>query len=243
MVFTERYFSLTLKQNKYPVLFLSQGKTEKHMEYVDIRTRTSEMAVLFAAGIGLTGVNLHSEDLLRDPAPIALAKQFGLITFVWGDELSDKGIASRFKNEFRCDGVIFDGIGENENRKNVFLLERAKKQELFGPPQTTGRKSPSPLQSPCHRQSSVSTVEVNNASLIDRLPILTTTLEHLDLPVTSSITVNSKMQVPLLFSSAHSSTSSGISSESGMVTTTSAIKRQHYSLNQENYAVPITHDV
>lgn len=99
---------MTLKQNKYPVLFLSQGKTEKHMDYVDKRTQTSEMAVKFAAGTGLTGVNLHSEDILRDTTPIGLAKHFGLITFVWGDDLIDKEVANHFKNELRCDGIIFD---------------------------------------------------------------------------------------------------------------------------------------
>jgi glycerophosphocholine phosphodiesterase GPCPD1 len=90
------------------VLFLNQGKTEKHIAFSDPRAQTSEMAVRFAAGTGLAGVNLHSEDLLINHEPIALAKHYGLITFVWGDELVDKSIASKFKNKFGVDGLIFD---------------------------------------------------------------------------------------------------------------------------------------
>ncbi|KAI6183696.1 hypothetical protein M3Y97_00516800 [Aphelenchoides bicaudatus] len=201
---------LTLKQNKYPVLFLSQGKTEKYMDFVDKRTQTSSMAVKFAAGTGLTGINLHSEDLLRDSEPIVMAKHFNLITFVWGDELVDKEVAQRFKNELRCDGIIFDSPA-----KMFSLVERQKKQDLFG---GSTKKPPSPLQSPRHKQSFASNDEVNKAVMAERLPITTAAIEHLDLPVTNSITVNSKMQAPLLFSSAHSSTSSGISTDSNTTT-------------------------
>lgn len=222
---------LTLKQNKYPVLFLNQGRTDKHMDYVDPRTQTSEMAVRFAAGTGLAGVNLHSEDLIKNHDSISLAKHYGLITFVWGDELTDKSVATRFKNEFGVDGLIFDRIGESETRNNVFLLERAKKQALFG-----SKKPPSPIQSPKHKQSFASNVEVNMAALAEHVPVTTTAaIEHLDLGVTNgSITVNSKIQAPTLFSSAHSSTSSGISDTSSITTAAAppTLRRQHYSFSQ-----------
>jgi hypothetical protein len=126
--------------------------------------------------------------------------------------------------------IVFFRIGESENRKNVFLVEREKKQALFG----TSKKPPSPMQSPRHKQSFSSNVEVNNAALLERLPISTAALDHLDLPVTTaSITANSKMQAPILFSSAHSSTSSGISTDSN-ITTTPTIRRQHYSFTHHN---------
>jgi hypothetical protein len=135
--------------------------------------------------------------------------------------------------------LIIYRIGECETRKNVFLLERAKKQALFGT-----KKPPSPIQSPRHKQSFASNVEVHTAALAERLPITTAALEHLDLPVTNaSITVNSKMQMPALFSSAHSSTSSGISTDS-MVSTTPTIRRQHYSFSQGyQQALSASHDV
>lgn len=99
---------LALKQNKYPVLFLNQGDSVRHQPYVDPRTQTSTMAVQFVAGAGLVGVNLNSEDLLKDPEPVSLAKQFGLITFVWGDELADKNVVHHFKKTLGVDGVIYD---------------------------------------------------------------------------------------------------------------------------------------
>jgi glycerophosphocholine phosphodiesterase GPCPD1 len=99
---------LTLKQNKYPVLFLCQGQTETHADYVDSRTKSSDMAVRFAAGTGLAGVNLHSEDILRNAEPVTLAKHFGLITFMWGDELIEKSVVDYFKKTLHVDGVIYD---------------------------------------------------------------------------------------------------------------------------------------
>lgn len=99
---------LALKQNKYPVLFLNQGASVKHPPYSDPRTQTSELAVRFVAGTGLVGVNFNSEDLLRDPEPVNLAKQFGLISFVWGDELADKDVVDYFKKTLGVDGVIYD---------------------------------------------------------------------------------------------------------------------------------------
>jgi glycerophosphocholine phosphodiesterase GPCPD1 len=90
------------------VLFLSQGDTKKYVHYVDPRTRTSEIAIRFAAGTGLVGVNLHSEDILRNSSPIALAKRFNLITFVWGDELAERLNVDHFKNTLGVDGIIYD---------------------------------------------------------------------------------------------------------------------------------------
>jgi hypothetical protein len=117
-------------------------------------------------------------------------------------------------------------IGEGEKRSNVFLLEREMKQKLFGT-----KKPPSPVH---QKQSFSSNMEVNNPPVIERLPVSTAALEHLDLPVTSASTVNSRIQCPGLFSSANSSTSSGISTDStnNTMTTTPALRRQHYSFSQ-----------
>ncbi|KAI6219558.1 hypothetical protein M3Y99_01653700 [Aphelenchoides fujianensis] len=220
---------LTLKQNKYPVLFLCQGQTAKHPDYADARTQTSAMAVRFAAGTGLAGVNFHSEDLLRNAEPVAMAKHFGIITFVWGDELSDKSTVDYFKKTLGVDGVIYDRIGESESRSNVFLLERAMKEALFGK-----KKPPSPVQTPRHKNSTfMSQSEVNQAALAERLAVSTAALEHLDLPVTAASTV-AHIAWPGLTSSA-SSTSSGVSTDSVMSTKLAdppTVRRQHCSFSQ-----------
>jgi len=79
------------------VLFLCIGDSSKHVAFVDERTSTSMTAVKFAAGTGLIGVDFNSEDLLRDPKPIYKAKEYGLISFVWGDDLLDRKNVEYFK--------------------------------------------------------------------------------------------------------------------------------------------------
>uniref|UniRef100_A0A0N5AG98 Glycerophosphocholine phosphodiesterase GPCPD1 n=1 Tax=Syphacia muris TaxID=451379 RepID=A0A0N5AG98_9BILA len=122
---------LAAKQNKYPVLFLCVGVTTRYEPFVDVRASTSNAAVNLAASIGILGVNFHSEDLLRDPAPLHRANAFGLISFVWGDDLDNKAHKDYFKNVLLVDGVIYDRIGEVERRRNVFLVEREAKSALF----------------------------------------------------------------------------------------------------------------
>lgn len=41
-------FSLKLKQNRYPVMFLNQGETKRYPTYSDLLTQTLDMAVAFA---------------------------------------------------------------------------------------------------------------------------------------------------------------------------------------------------
>ena len=98
------------------------------------------------------GVNFHSEDILRDPTPIKKAKDFGLISFVWGNELADKKTVEYLEDTVGVDGVIYDRIGEQQARHNIFLLEKERKSSLFL------KKSPS--------QNGISDAEtlVNNAA-------------------------------------------------------------------------------
>ena len=42
-------FRLKLKQNRYPVLFLTQGVTSRYAPFIDDRANSSEIAVNFAA--------------------------------------------------------------------------------------------------------------------------------------------------------------------------------------------------
>merc|ERR1712000_74143 len=75
---------LRLKQNRYPVLFLTQGVSEYWPPYDDPRCHIIEQACYYAASAGILGINLHTEDLIKDPNEINLAKKHDLIVFCWG---------------------------------------------------------------------------------------------------------------------------------------------------------------
>lgn len=56
----------------------------------------------------LKGVNFNSECILNDSTPIEKAREYGLIKFVWGDELVEKSVVNYFKKTLLVDGVIYD---------------------------------------------------------------------------------------------------------------------------------------
>lgn len=99
------------KQSKYPLLFLTQGLTEKWPAYHDPRTRSVEMATYFAISMGLTGINIHAEDLLKNRSLISFVKSKDLVLFVWGDDLNDKNLIRQLKSE-GVDGVVYDKVDE-----------------------------------------------------------------------------------------------------------------------------------
>ncbi|CAP32764.2 Protein CBG14135 [Caenorhabditis briggsae] len=134
---------ITKKQHKYPVSFLVVGATNRYMPFQDIRSDCSKIAANFAAGCELLGVNFHSEELLNDRNPIEIAEKYGLVKFVWGDDLNSKDIQKHFKEEMNVDGLIFDRIGEDEVMKqNVFVVENHNRSSLFARSQHNSR-SPS----------------------------------------------------------------------------------------------------
>lgn len=57
---------LRWKQNRYPVMFLLQGVTERYPSFHDPRGDTIENAVFHAHSHELLGIVAHTEDLLRD---------------------------------------------------------------------------------------------------------------------------------------------------------------------------------
>lgn len=60
------------KQNKYPVMFLTQGDTSKYSPYNDPRCWNVKSAVSFAKMVDILGVNLHTEDILRDAKLVSI---------------------------------------------------------------------------------------------------------------------------------------------------------------------------
>ncbi|CAJ0583076.1 unnamed protein product, partial [Mesorhabditis spiculigera] len=122
---------ISMKQHKYPVLFLVIGATDRYVPFEDMRSDCSNLAVHFAASSKLLGLNFHSEELLKDRKPFDLAVKFNLTKFVWGDDNNEKSTQDYFKNTLQIDGIIYDRIGELEARKNVFIVEKEAKAALF----------------------------------------------------------------------------------------------------------------
>lgn len=121
-----------LKQNKYPILFLTQGQSEIYPELMDLRSRSTPFAVSFAQFENLLGINVHTEDLLKNPHYIREAKSKGLVIFCWGDDTNDPE-NRKLMREYGIDGLIYDRIYDwNPEQPNIFKVEQMErlKKEL-----------------------------------------------------------------------------------------------------------------
>ncbi|XP_068918874.1 glycerophosphocholine phosphodiesterase GPCPD1 isoform X3 [Petaurus breviceps papuanus] len=117
------------KQNKYPVLFLTQGKTNAYPELMDLRSRTTSIAMSFAQFENLLGINAHSEELLRNPSYVEEAKSKGLVIFCWGEDTNDPENRRKLR-ELGVHGLIYDRIYDSmPEQPNIFQgLENIDKQ-------------------------------------------------------------------------------------------------------------------
>ncbi|KAE8600848.1 hypothetical protein XENTR_v10013428 [Xenopus tropicalis] len=116
-----------LKQNKYPILFLTQGHSDIYPELMDLRSRSTPIAVSFAQFESLLGINVHTEDLLRNPHYIQEAKSKGLVVFCWGDDTNDPE-NRKLMREYGIDGLIYDRIYDwNPEQPNVFQVEQMER--------------------------------------------------------------------------------------------------------------------
>lgn len=118
------------KQNKYPVMFLTVGISEKYQPYRDPRCLTIPAAVQNAISSDILGIVVHTEDLLRDPTQVKLATDVGLVIFCWGDDNNDKNTIKRLK-EMGLHAVIYDKLDEyttKEVKESIFLMEARESQ-------------------------------------------------------------------------------------------------------------------
>lgn len=121
---------LALKQTKFPVLFLTQGKTERWQNYWDPRTRDIPMASYFAQSMELIGIDVHAEDIIKDRTLIPFVKQRDLILFVWGEDLCDKSLIKELKHE-GVDGVIYDKIDEYHSKEPAFMVDTSQDRKAL----------------------------------------------------------------------------------------------------------------
>ncbi|XP_020913787.1 glycerophosphocholine phosphodiesterase GPCPD1-like [Exaiptasia diaphana] len=73
-----------LKQNEFPVYFITQDNTTFWTPYLDMRTRHVETAVAFAKAQSLDGVHSFANELLNSPEKIDSVLEAGLVLSVWG---------------------------------------------------------------------------------------------------------------------------------------------------------------
>lgn len=96
-----------MKQDRYPILFLTQGLTTKWMQYENPLNHSIAMASYLAASVGLYGVAVHAEEILKDLKLIQFVKSKSLVLFCWGDDLNDKQLIKDLKKQ-GVDGAIYD---------------------------------------------------------------------------------------------------------------------------------------
>uniref|UniRef100_A0A8C8H811 Glycerophosphocholine phosphodiesterase 1 n=1 Tax=Oncorhynchus tshawytscha TaxID=74940 RepID=A0A8C8H811_ONCTS len=97
------------KQNKYPILFLTQGISEIYPELMDIRCRTTQIAMSFAQSENLLGISAHTEELLQNLEHIREAQSKGLVVFCWGDLNNDHDNRTKLREQ-GIDGLIYDRL-------------------------------------------------------------------------------------------------------------------------------------
>ena len=101
------FFRIRLKQNRYPVLLLTQGINTKYDKYQDPRTWTIDKGSCFIAMAEILGVNAMAEDIQRDPSQVQLVRERGQVIFVWTDDQNDVGTVQYLK-DLGIDGIVYD---------------------------------------------------------------------------------------------------------------------------------------
>ncbi|KAK4297274.1 hypothetical protein Pmani_030296 [Petrolisthes manimaculis] len=114
-----------LKQNRYPVIFLTQGSTIRWPSYEDQRCSSIRQAILYAINADILGINVHSEGVMRDPSEVQVAMERNLIVFCWGDHNNDQE-AIKFLKKVGLHGIIYDKIdvyNTKDKKESIFLCE------------------------------------------------------------------------------------------------------------------------
>ncbi|KAI8823103.1 Glycerophosphoryl diester phosphodiesterase family-domain-containing protein [Fimicolochytrium jonesii] len=97
---------LSMKQNHYPVFFLTEGGT---MTTTDIRCNSLVEAVRFASRAGCLGIVTHVGPILEAPALIRAIRESGLLLFTYGGMNNEVGNVEVQRN-YGVDAVIVDKV-------------------------------------------------------------------------------------------------------------------------------------
>uniref|UniRef100_A0A3P9PQZ9 Glycerophosphocholine phosphodiesterase 1 n=1 Tax=Poecilia reticulata TaxID=8081 RepID=A0A3P9PQZ9_POERE len=114
--------TVRLKQNKYPILFLTQGISEKYPELMDVRCQTTQIAISFAQSENILGISAHTEELLKHLNYIGEAQSKGLVVFSWGDDNNEHENRRKLREQ-GIDGLIYDICDAQGEQPNIFQVE------------------------------------------------------------------------------------------------------------------------
>ncbi|XP_061183603.1 glycerophosphocholine phosphodiesterase GPCPD1-like [Saccostrea echinata] len=131
---------LQRKQNKYPTLFLTNGEDkEKYVPYLDLRTRSIDMAIHFATFSNILGIDVLTSTLFQNMDKIENVKKAKLVLFCWGEDNNDSNAINTLKQN-GVDGIIYDRIDFfKTGQKSVFAVEREQTEKIL---KTAGLLSP-----------------------------------------------------------------------------------------------------
>ncbi|KAI1897742.1 hypothetical protein AGOR_G00086410 [Albula goreensis] len=137
------------KQNRYPILFLTQGVSMVYPELMDIRCQTTPIAMSFAQSEDILGISAHTEDLLRNMDAIKEAHSKGLVVFCWGDDNNDHENRRKLR-EHSIDGLIYDRICDDQvEQPNIFKVEEMVSLQEVLPEETLKSCACSSYSLPC----------------------------------------------------------------------------------------------
>ncbi|XP_006626000.2 glycerophosphocholine phosphodiesterase GPCPD1 isoform X1 [Lepisosteus oculatus] len=137
------------KQNKYPILFLTQGVSEIYPDLMDFRCRTTSIAISFAQSEDLLGISANIEDLLKNMDYIKEAQSKGLVVFCWGDDTNNHENRRKLR-EHGIDGIIYDKIGDDQlEQPNIFKVEEQVSLKEVIPEETLKSCACSTYSIPC----------------------------------------------------------------------------------------------
>ncbi|CAF0761705.1 unnamed protein product [Didymodactylos carnosus] len=125
---------LRLKQNLFPVLFLTQGEILTYPQFLDVRTWNVDIGLCFVISEHLSGLAAPVVDVIDNSSFVKRVKEKGKLLFIWGDEASSKEVIKTLV-ELRVDGLIYDRISELQDEpttiENVFIAEEREELEVF----------------------------------------------------------------------------------------------------------------
>lgn len=99
---------LRLKQNRFPVIFLSQGMTDRYERYMDMRARSVRNGIYFALAFDLAGIDLIMEYyIMFGKKLVDFIHDHDLVARAWGDIDQEKLC---FLRDIGVQCVTFDKI-------------------------------------------------------------------------------------------------------------------------------------
>ena len=106
-----------MKQNKFPVLFLTNGITNKWKPYRDPRCKNTARSFNYARAENLHGIVAHAEELTSNLHLINIifnntSKTTNFLAYSWGDELN-QAEKRKLLTESGFNGIIYDRINES----------------------------------------------------------------------------------------------------------------------------------